>query len=114
VLTNLVRNAITHTPQGGAVAVQAGDLGPDHVEITVSDTGVGIPPEELPRIFERFYRSDASRTRDSGGFGLGLAIAKDLVEAMGGTIGVTSDVGLGTTFRVTLRRAAGTSLPAPG
>jgi two-component system sensor histidine kinase ResE len=114
VLTNLVRNGITHTPQGGAVAVQAGEGGPDHVEITVSDTGVGIPPEELPRIFERFYRSDASRTRDSGGFGLGLAIAKDLVEAMGGSIGVTSDVGLGTTFRVTLRRAAAGSLPEPG
>jgi signal transduction histidine kinase len=113
VLTNLVRNGITHTPQGGAVAVQAGEGGPDHVEITVSDTGVGIPPEELPRIFERFYRSDASRTRDSGGFGLGLAIAKDLVEAMGGTIGVTSDEGLGTTFRVTLRRAAAGSLPGP-
>ena len=112
VLTNLVRNGITHTPQGGAVAVQSADVGPDHVEITVSDTGVGIPAEDLPRIFERFYRSDASRTRDSGGFGLGLAIAKDLVEAMGGTLGVTSDVGLGTTFRVTLRRAAQAGLPS--
>jgi signal transduction histidine kinase len=113
VLTNLVRNAVTHTQQGGAVAVQATDLGPDHLEITVSDTGVGIAPEDLPRVFERFYRSDGSRTRDSGGFGLGLAIAKDLVEAMGGTIGVTSEVGLGTTFRVTLRRPPAGGLPSP-
>jgi two-component system, OmpR family, phosphate regulon sensor histidine kinase PhoR len=111
VLQNLVRNGVTHTPQGGAVAVQAAEGGPDHVEVTVSDTGVGIPPEELPRVFERFYRSDASRTRDSGGFGLGLAIAKDLVEAMGGSIGVSSEVGLGTTFRVTLRRPTAAGLP---
>jgi signal transduction histidine kinase len=104
VVTNLVRNAITHTPEGGAVSVRAVRAGP-HAVISVSDTGAGIAPEELGRVFERFYRTDASRTRDSGGFGLGLAIAKDLVEAMGGTISVTSEVGLGSTFHIYLRLA---------
>lgn len=104
VLTNLARNGITHTPPGGAVALSAARRGPGQVELTVADTGVGLRAEELGRIFERFYRADSARTRDSGGFGLGLAIAKDLVEAMGGTITATSEVGIGTTIRVMLHR----------
>jgi two-component system, OmpR family, phosphate regulon sensor histidine kinase PhoR len=105
VLTNLVRNAITHTPEGGAVFVQLGELAPNHVVVDVSDTGVGIAAEDRDRIFERFYRADRSRSRDSGGFGLGLAIARELTEAMGGAITVTSEVGVGSSFHVSLRRA---------
>jgi two-component system sensor histidine kinase BaeS len=90
------------------VSVEAGEEGAGWVYVAVSDTGVGIAPEDLPRVFDRFYRTDESRTRDSGGFGLGLSIARELVDAMGGTIGVSSQVGLGTTFRVRLpRHAAG-------
>jgi two-component system OmpR family sensor kinase len=72
------------------------------VALVVADTGSGIPPAELERIFERFYRVDASRARASGGFGLGLAIVYDLVTAMGGTISVESKVGEGSVFRVVL------------
>jgi signal transduction histidine kinase len=108
VLQNLVRNGIMHTREGGAVSVEAGEEGAGWVYVAVSDTGVGIAPEDLPRVFDRFYRTDESRTRDSGGFGLGLSIARELVDAMGGTIGVSSQVGIGTTFRVRLpRHAAG-------
>jgi two-component system, OmpR family, phosphate regulon sensor histidine kinase PhoR len=106
VLQNLVRNGIMHTREGGAVSVEAGEEGADWVYIAVADTGVGIAPEDLARVFDRFYRTDESRTRDSGGFGLGLSIARELVDAMGGTIGVSSQVGLGTTFRVRLPRHA--------
>jgi signal transduction histidine kinase len=106
VLQNLVRNGIMHTREGGAVSVEAGEEGAGWVYVAVSDTGVGIAPEDLPRVFERLYRTDESRARDSGGFGLGLSIARELVDAMGGTIGVSSQVGLGTTFRVRLPRHA--------
>ncbi len=71
--------------------------------LTVADTGVGITPEEQERIFERFYRVDASRARASGGSGLGLTIVRDLVEAMGGTVSVESVVGEGSRFHVVLR-----------
>ena len=104
VLNNLVRNAINHTPPGGAVKIdvqrEAGDL-----LIDVSDTGSGIAAEDLDRIFDRFYRTDDGRTRDAGGFGLGLSISKDLVEAMGGTLTATSEVGVGSTFHVRLKPA---------
>ena len=111
VLMNLARNGITHTPPGGAVAVSAATRGSQQVELAVADTGVGLRPDELGRMFERFYRADSARGRDSGGFGLGLAIAKDLVEAMGGTITATSEVGIGTTIRVLLRQAAPATVP---
>jgi len=106
VLANLVRNAINHTPPGGAVRVEAGTDDPGCVFLAVSDTGAGIAPEDLERIFDRFYRTDDGRARDAGGFGLGLSIAKDLVEAMGGTITATSEVEVGSTFRVRLKRAS--------
>jgi signal transduction histidine kinase len=104
VLTNLVRNAVNYTQDGGIISVRAEDKD-QNVVVSVSDTGIGIPAPELARIFERFYRVDASRTRDSGGSGLGLAIARDLVVAMGGTIDAESTPGIGSTFRITLRKA---------
>jgi signal transduction histidine kinase len=109
VLLNLGRNAITATPQGGLVFLDLEQAGQDHLALSVSDTGRGIPPEDLERIFERFYRSDASRTRATGGFGLGLSIVRDLVQAMGGTITVTSTMGTGSCFRVVLPVAPSTT-----
>ncbi|HKC83063.1 MAG TPA: ATP-binding protein, partial [bacterium] len=86
-----------------AIAVRPLETGP--VEMTVSDTGAGIEPDDADRIFERFYRTDASRTRATGGFGLGLAIAREMVDAMGGRISVDSSPGQGSKFTVTLARA---------
>jgi signal transduction histidine kinase len=106
VLLNLVRNAIAYTPTGGIVSIGLHPDGADAVALTVADTGIGIPKEDLEQIFDRFYRTDASRARTSGGFGLGLAIVRDLVAAMGGTVKVESTVGEGSTFTVTLRVAA--------
>jgi two-component system phosphate regulon sensor histidine kinase PhoR len=105
VLMNLVRNAITHTPEGGLVAIEVKPSATGPVELSVSDTGPGIPPDETEKIFERFYRTDASRTRATGGFGLGLAIAREMVDAMGGRISVASTPGQGSRFTVTLARA---------
>jgi len=103
-LGNLLSNALTHTPSGGEVVIAAQARGTE-VEVSVSDTGEGIPPEHLPYIFERFYRVDKSRSRATGGTGLGLAITKQLVEAHGGRIEVESEVGRGTRFTFTLPRA---------
>ena len=105
VLMNLVRNAIIHTPEGGLVAIEVRPTETGPVDLIVSDTGPGIPPEETAKIFERFYRTDASRTRATGGFGLGLAIAREMVDAMGGRISVDSTPGQGSRFTVTLVRA---------
>ena len=105
VLSNLVRNAINYTPEGGVVSIRLEEGGPERVELAVSDTGVGIASEDLPRVFERFFRADTSRSRNSGGFGLGLSIAKELIEAMGGGMTATSEPGLGSTFRITLKRS---------
>jgi two-component system, OmpR family, phosphate regulon sensor histidine kinase PhoR len=105
VLLNLVRNAITYTPSGGIVSIVLQRAGDDHVELVVADTGIGIPKEDLDRVFDRFYRTDASRARASGGFGLGLAIVRDFVTAMGGTVTAESTVGEGSVFHVTLRAA---------
>ena len=100
-LLNLVDNALKYTPPGGTVRLSLSkDKG--WAQLVVSDTGIGIPPEDLPHIFERFYRVDKSRARAQGGSGLGLAIAKWIVQAHGGGIQVESTVGQGTTFTVTL------------
>ncbi|RPJ36332.1 MAG: hypothetical protein EHM21_19385, partial [Chloroflexi bacterium] len=92
VLANLVSNALRHTPAGGRVTITASRQGPDLL-IRVTDTGEGIQPEDLPYVFERFYRGEKSRNRSTGGAGLGLAIARSLVELHGGQIGVKSKVG---------------------
>jgi two-component system phosphate regulon sensor histidine kinase PhoR len=105
VLTNLVRNAINYTPEGGVVSIRLNAGSGDHVQIAVSDTGPGISAADLEHIFERFYRADSSRARNSGGFGLGLSIARELLEAMGGSLSATSQSGLGSTFWISLRRA---------
>jgi two-component system phosphate regulon sensor histidine kinase PhoR len=105
VLLNLVRNAITYTPAGGIVSIGVSQADLGHLAIVVADTGIGIPPDELDRVFDRFYRADTSRARASGGFGLGLAIVRDLVQAMGGTVSATSAPGEGSQFRVVLRTA---------
>ncbi len=100
-LLNLVDNAIKYTQPGGGVRLSlAKDTG--WAQLVVSDTGIGIPAEDLPHIFERFYRVDKARSRAQGGSGLGLAIAKWVVQAHGGVIKVDSIVGQGTTFTVTL------------
>src|ERR671914_169854 len=97
VLYNLVQNALRHTPPDGTIYILARDVGTE-VQVEVSDTGEGIPDEELPRIFDRFYRSERSRSRDTGGAGLGLSIAKGIVEAHGGRLWVESALGKGSTF----------------
>ncbi|MCB0169837.1 MAG: HAMP domain-containing histidine kinase [Anaerolineae bacterium] len=100
ILHNLLANAIRHTPVMGQVKVVAEVVStPDQfVKISVTDTGPGIAPEDLPHVFDRFWRADKSRSRQQGGSGLGLAIAKQLVEAQGGRIGVESQVGQGSCF----------------
>ena len=101
VINNLTDNAIKYTPAGGAVTVRAAPEG-DRVVLEVQDTGVGIPPEDLDRIFERFYRVDKARSREVGGTGLGLSIVKHLVQSMNGSVSVESIYQQGTTFRVSL------------
>ena len=101
VLSNLVDNAVKYCPQGSSVKLRATN-GEGIVKLAVEDTGPGISEAHLPRLFERFYRVDAGRSRDVGGTGLGLSIVKHMVEAMGGEIAVKSAVGKGSTFEVRL------------
>ena len=108
VLLNLVENAIKYTPEGGRIAVRARVEG-ERVLLEVSDTGAGIPRQHLDRIFERFYRVDKGRARTQGGTGLGLSIVRHLVSRMDGEVSVTSKLGEGSTFRVSLAPAE----PAP-
>jgi signal transduction histidine kinase len=101
---NLLSNALKYTPEGGSVEV-ATATGPETSEISVSDTGIGISTEDLPMVFERFYRADSSRSRNSGGIGIGLAIAKAIVEAHGGRIRAESEIGKGSRFSIQLPRS---------
>jgi len=104
VLRNLLDNAIAHTPMSGVITVSSkSDNG--FIKVTVSDTGEGIPKEDIPNIFERFYRVDKSRARATGGAGLGLTISKRLVESHGGTITAESEAGKGSRFTFTLPTA---------
>lgn len=102
VLHNLLNNGLRHTPAGGSISISA-QTEADNIRIDISDTGDGIPPEHLPRIFDRFYRADPARARDTGGAGLGLAIARAIIEAHDGQISATSDGGgQGSTFTIRL------------
>jgi two-component system, OmpR family, sensor histidine kinase SenX3 len=102
--TNLVDNAVKYTPSGGRVAVTGGFEGSEIV-IRVSDTGIGIPEGKLPRIFERFYRVDKARSKETGGTGLGLSIVRHIAENHGGRVTVESTPGEGSTFTVYLPRS---------
>jgi signal transduction histidine kinase len=101
VLRNLLCNAMTHTPPGGEIGITA-HVQDEWIVVCVRDTGTGIAEEDLPHVFDRFYRADRSRSRATGGAGLGLAIVRQLVEAHGGQIEVESEPGQGTTFTFTL------------
>lgn len=101
VLANLLTNALHHTPEKGTITLHGGAIA-DNVRITVTDTGAGIPSEDLPYIFDRFWRGDRSRARREGSSGLGLAITRQLVLAHGGTIVAESELGRGTSFAIEL------------
>jgi signal transduction histidine kinase len=101
VLFNLMSNALRHTPAGGTITIST-ELRDGRVLISVRDTGTGISLEDLPHVFERFYRADRSRARSTGGSGLGLTIAKQIVEAHGGQIWAQSWLGAGSTFTFSL------------
>lgn len=101
IFINLINNAITYTMNQGKIKIECIDLG-DKYQVNISDTGVGISKDQIPRIFERFYRVDKARSRHSGGTGLGLAIVKHLVEAHSGKIDVKSEINRGTSFSVLL------------
>jgi two-component system sensor histidine kinase SenX3 len=100
-VANLVENAVAYSPEGSRVVVSRRGDG-DRVDISVADQGIGIPPEELDRVFERFYRSDRARSRATGGTGLGLAIVKHIATNHGGRVDVTSAPGVGSTFTLRL------------
>jgi two-component system, OmpR family, phosphate regulon sensor histidine kinase PhoR len=111
ILMNLISNGISYTPEGGKITIRTEAFTVDQTEhadehdcirITIADTGIGIPKEDLPRIFERFYRVDKARSRSSGGTGLGLSIVKHLVELHHGSIRVESEVGMGTRFIIVI------------
>lgn len=104
VIINIISNAIKYTPSGGRIEVFSGKLYSD-IYIKVTDNGIGIPKENLPRIFERFYRVDKARSRDTGGTGLGLAIAKQIMDEMGGDIKIASEVDKGTEVTITVPTA---------
>lgn len=101
VLTNILDNALRHTPEGGSIILSTKQTG-DHVELAIQDSGPGLPREDLERIFERFYRADSSRQREDGGSGLGLAIAKSIVQAHNGQLAATSETGRGLRIVISL------------
>jgi two-component system, OmpR family, phosphate regulon sensor histidine kinase PhoR len=103
VFINLISNGIVYTPKGGNVSITVQE-DPHKVYVKIKDNGMGINQEELPRIFERFYRVDKARSRNSGGTGLGLAIVKHIIEAHEGNVDVESELNKGTTFTVTLNK----------
>jgi two-component system phosphate regulon sensor histidine kinase PhoR len=106
ILSNLVDNSVKYTPEYGRITVGVKPYpttgGPKMIEVFVRDTGMGIPPEDQPRLFERFYRVDKARSRELGGTGLGLAIVKHLVRTHGGEVRVESEMNEGATFFFTL------------
>jgi two-component system, OmpR family, phosphate regulon sensor histidine kinase PhoR len=104
-LSNLVSNAVRYTPAGGRIQVAVDHDGEGHLRIDVRDTGAGIAPEHLPRLTERFYRVDRSRSRESGGTGLGLAIVKHVMQRHGGSLSISSELGQGSCFTLTFPAA---------
>jgi signal transduction histidine kinase len=100
-LVNLLQNAVNYTPAGGRITLEVRRT-EEGVQLEVADTGIGIPSDDLPRIFERFYRADKGRSRELGGTGLGLSIVKHIAEAHGGRVSVESQVGKGSRFTVSL------------
>lgn len=105
IMINLITNAVNYTPAGGRITLSIMETS-EHAQFRISDTGIGITEDQIPRIFERFYRVDKARSRDSGGTGLGLAIVKHLVEAHEGHIDVESKPGQGTTFTISFKKSA--------
>jgi signal transduction histidine kinase len=116
IVGNLVTNALTHTPPGTRVTVTVAQdaADPDRLVLQVADEGPGMDPADADRAFERFYRADASRTRQAGGTGLGLAIVSSLVAAHGGTVELATAPGRGTTVIVRLPRSGPPERPDPG
>jgi heavy metal sensor kinase len=110
-LINLLDNALHYTPAGGAITVRLQAVG-DGVAVAVEDTGHGIEPEHLPHLFERFYRTDWARAKDAGGTGLGLPIVKEIAEAHGGSISVTSQVDKGSVFTLRLPAMTHQTIPS--
>jgi len=102
VILNILSNSIKYTPECGKIGV-AVEKKDEEVEILIKDNGIGIPKEDLNRVFERFYRVDKARSREMGGTGLGLAISKKMVKASGGSISIDSEVGVGTEVRIVLK-----------
>jgi two-component system phosphate regulon sensor histidine kinase PhoR len=99
-MSNLVSNAVRYTPPGGEIRVRIRLMADDQVEFSVSDTGPGISPEHIPRLTERFYRVDRSRSRDTGGTGLGLAIVKHVAQRHGAKLKIESTLGKGSVFSI--------------
>jgi two-component system phosphate regulon sensor histidine kinase PhoR len=114
VLDNLVSNALKYTPRGSRIDLSARMASTDTVELAVGDNGPGIPPEDLPHIFERFYRVDKGRSREKGGTGLGLSIVKHIVQLHGGKVWAESRLGAGTTFFIVLPLHAPLAPPGAG
>jgi signal transduction histidine kinase len=108
---NILENAVRYTPTAGHISVSLVKQESNAV-VSISDTGIGIPPEHLPHIFERFYRVDKARARADGGVGLGLAIAKIITESHKGKIEVESELGKGTTFRISIPVKSPETTPA--
>ena len=110
-LQNLLHNAVRHTSPGGIIALGA-NVTPETVILQMKDTGEGIAPEELPHIWERFYQTERGRMHTNSGAGLGLALVKEWVEQMGGTVAVESVIGEGSCFSICLPRGCGDGFPA--
>lgn len=111
IIRNLVENAVKHSPADHTVQLTLGATA-ERIQFSVTDRGIGIPPEHLPKLFDRFYRVDAARRRIEGGAGLGLAIVKTLAEAQGGTVSAQSEIGIGSVFTVSFPLAATPAHPA--